>query len=440
MVTTASSPSPAGNRWQRLLPGLALGGAVTAAAFLLRSLELPGLTRLSPLMLAIMIGMLVRNTLGRPEAARAGLAFSLRGPLRLGIILLGLQVTLAEILGIGWSGLLILAFALLSTYLFTLWLGGRLGVAPGLATLIAAGTGVCGASAIVAANTVVRDGDESVAYALATVTLFGTIAMFSYPLIGAALHLPTEVYGLWSGASVHEVAQVVAAGFARGQAEGEFATVAKLARVLMLAPLVIGMGLWAARQTQGGSRTGSPPIPWFVFGFLALVLLGARMEEMMKPGLEQIGHAGVTGDVPAQLAIGLVGAHHHGQRVPTHDGHQPLFGGQVAWKHRLLVDGDGVHVRRVQLGLPARALLPRHDGQLVQNLAGPLWALRADQRQQSLAPFGGLFGVDVASVHQGAEQRFERCVHALHFTEGGGAYAAYLHPSDLHLKHNMLKI
>ena len=163
MVTTASSPSPAGNRWQRLLPGLALGGAVTAAAFLLRSLELPGLTRLSPLMLAIMIGMLVRNTLGRPEAARAGLAFSLRGPLRLGIILLGLQVTLAEILGIGWSGLLILAFALLSTYLFTLWLGGRLGVAPGLATLIAAGTGVCGASAIVAANTVVRDGDESVA-------------------------------------------------------------------------------------------------------------------------------------------------------------------------------------------------------------------------------------------------------------------------------------
>ena len=173
---------------------------------------------------------------------------------------------------------------------------------------------------------------------------------------------------------------------------------------------------------------------------VTLVLLGARMKEMVKPGLEQIGHAGVTGDVPAQLAIGLVGAHHHGQRVPTHDGHQPLFGGQVAWKHRLLVDGDGVHVRRVQLGLPARALLPRHDGQLVQNLAGPLWALRADQRQQSLAPFGGLFGVDVASVHQGAEQRFERCVHVLHFTEGGGAYAAYLHPSGLHLKHNMLKI
>ena len=325
MVTTASSPSPAGNRWQRLLPGLALGGAVTAAAFLLRSLELPGLTRLSPLMLAIMIGMLVRNTLGRPEAARAGLAFSLCGPLRLGIILLGLQVTLAEILGIGWSGLLILAFALLSTYLFTLWLGGRLGVAPGLATLIAAGTGVCGASAIVAANTVVRDGDESVAYALATVTLFGTIAMFSYPLIGAALHMPTEVYGLWSGASVHEVAQVVAAGFARGQAEGEFATVAKLARVLMLAPLVIGMGLWAARQTQGGSRTGSPPIPWFVFGFLALVLLGDT--GWIDPQLRL--YANLATQILLTFALAAVGLETDIRRLIA-QGWQPLLLGALA--------------------------------------------------------------------------------------------------------------
>jgi uncharacterized integral membrane protein (TIGR00698 family) len=325
VVTTVSSPSPAGNRWQRLLPGLALGGAVTAAAFLLRSLELPGLTRLSPLMLAIMIGMLVRNTLGRPEAARAGLAFSLRGPLRLGIILLGLQVTLAEILGIGWSGLLILAFALLSTYLFTLWLGGRLGVAPGLATLIAAGTGVCGASAIVAANTVVRDGDESVAYALATVTLFGTIAMFSYPLIGAALHMPTEVYGLWSGASVHEVAQVVAAGFARGQAEGEFATVAKLARVLMLAPLVIGMGLWAARQTQGGSRTGSPPIPWFVFGFLALVLLGDT--GWIDPQLRR--YANPATQILLTFALAAVGLETDIRRLIA-QGWQPLLLGALA--------------------------------------------------------------------------------------------------------------
>jgi uncharacterized integral membrane protein (TIGR00698 family) len=325
MVAIASNSGPAGSRWRALLPGLALGGVVTAAAFLLRAPQLPGLTRISPLMLAIMIGMLVRNTLGRPETARAGLAFGLRGPLRLGIILLGLQVTLAEILGIGWSGLLILAFALLSTYLLTLWLGGRLGVAPGLSTLIAAGTGVCGASAIVAANTVVRDSDESVAYALATVTLFGTIAMFSYPLLGAALQLPAEVYGLWSGASVHEVAQVVAAGFARGQAEGEFATVAKLARVLMLAPLVIGMGLWAARRQQAGGHSGSPPIPWFVFGFLGLVVLGDTLA--IDPQLRS--HANLVTQILLTFALAAVGLETEVRRLIA-QGWQPLLLGALA--------------------------------------------------------------------------------------------------------------
>ncbi|MFZ9477874.1 MAG: YeiH family protein [Steroidobacteraceae bacterium] len=328
MVSASSDSPPSGSRWRTLLPGLALGGAVTAAAFLLRSLQLPGLTRISPLMLAILIGMLVRNTLGRPEAARAGLAASLRGPLRLGIILLGLQVTLAEILGIGWAGLLILAFALLSTYLLTLWLGGRLGVAPGLTTLIAAGTGVCGASAIVAANTVVRDGDESVAYALATVTLFGTLAMFSYPLVGAALELSPQVYGLWSGASVHEVAQVVAAGFARGQAEGEFATVAKLARVLMLAPLVIGMGLWAARQTadRGDTQSGGrAPIPWFVFGFLALVLLGDS--GWIDPQWRSM--ANIATQVLLTFALAAVGLETDVRRLVA-QGWQPLLLGALA--------------------------------------------------------------------------------------------------------------
>lgn len=265
----ASNPNPVA-----LLPGIALAAAVAAAAFAVKAAGLPLILSLSPLMLAILIGMAVRNLLGRPEAARAGLAAALRAPLRLGIVLLGLQVTLAEILAIGWAGLAILIFAVAATFLFTIWMGQRLGVPPGLTTLIAAGTSVCGASAIVAANTVVRDEDESVAYALATVTLFGTIAMFAYPLLASGLPLSELAYGLWSGASVHEVAQVVAAGFALGQTSGEFATVSKLARVLMLAPLVLLMGFWVQRLSHrdklGNGRT---PIPWFVFGFLGMVLL-----------------------------------------------------------------------------------------------------------------------------------------------------------------------
>lgn len=276
------NPSPGPRRSFALhqgLPGLLLASAIAAAAFGLKALSLPGISRISPLMLAILLGMLVRNLLGRPEITRAGIALCLRAPLRTGIVLLGLQVTLAEILGIGFAGLAILTFALLGTFFFTLWLGERLGVRSGLTMLIATGTGICGASAIVAANTVVRDTEEAVAYALATVTLFGTIAMFSYPVLGGMLPLDARAYGLWTGASVHEVAQVVAAGFARGQATGEFATVAKLARVLMLAPLVIGMGLWMQRRLAKDAAPGSTavlgkvPMPWFVFGFLAMVLL-----------------------------------------------------------------------------------------------------------------------------------------------------------------------
>ena len=270
---TTSPPIPNPNPSARL-PGIGLAASVAAAAFVLKALGLPVVASFSPLMLAILIGMTVRNLVGRPEAARAGLAAALRTPLRLGIVLLGLQVTLTEILAIGWAGLAILAFAVSATFLFTIWMGRQLGVPRGLTTLIAAGTGVCGASAIVAANTVVHDEDESVAYALATVTLFGTIAMLGYPVLASALPLSELAYGLWSGASVHEVAQVVAAGFARGETSGEFATVTKLARVLMLAPLVLLMGLWAHRlSSRSDAGTGRAPMPWFVFGFLGMVLL-----------------------------------------------------------------------------------------------------------------------------------------------------------------------
>jgi uncharacterized integral membrane protein (TIGR00698 family) len=255
-------------------PGLLLGAAVAAAAFGLRASGLPAVSGISPLMLSILLGMGVRNLFGRPEAARAGLAFALRGPLRAGIVLLGLQVTLGEILGIGVAGLALLSFALGSTFLVTVWLGSRMGVDPGLSRLLAAGTGVCGASAIVATNTVARASDEAVAYALATVTLYGTIAMFAYPVLAPLLPLSTEAYGLWTGASIHEVAQVVAAGFALGQDTGEAATVAKLARVLMLAPLVLLLGAWVARRAgAAGSPQAKAPFPLFVFGFLAMVLL-----------------------------------------------------------------------------------------------------------------------------------------------------------------------
>lgn len=252
-----------------LWPGLALAAAVAAAALALRSL--PGVAILSPMILAIVIGIAVRNTVGTPAAAQPGLAFAMRPVLRGAIVLLGLQLTLADIAELGFSSVAILAATLTATFVFTTWLGRRLGVDPGLARLVAAGTSICGASAVVAANTATRAPDEDVAYAVACVTLFGSLAMVLYPLLPGLLHLGPRAYGLWAGASIHEIAQVLAAAFQGGSEAGHVGTIAKLSRVMMLAPVVLALGLATAKPTAAGPRAAAP-VPWFVLGFLALAV------------------------------------------------------------------------------------------------------------------------------------------------------------------------
>ncbi|MCW2247084.1 putative integral membrane protein (TIGR00698 family) [Azospirillum fermentarium] len=261
---------------RRMAPGLALAGTVAAGAFGAR--HALGVAALSPMILAIVLGVGVRAAAGMPNRLRPGVGLAARTLLRLAVVLLGAQVTLAQVGAIGGGGVLVLAAALGGTFLFTLWLGRALGVGQGVGMLIAAGTSICGASAVAAVRSVTRADDADVAYAVACVTLFGTLAMVLLPLAAAVLGLDPAAYGLWVGASVHEVAQVVAAAYQRGVEAGEIGTVAKLARVVMLAPVVMALGLWLARG--GGGMAGEegaarPPFPWFVAGFAALVLVNS---------------------------------------------------------------------------------------------------------------------------------------------------------------------
>ena len=257
-----------------ILPGLFLNSVVAGAAFAVR--QLPGMATFSPMILSIMIGIAFHNIVGTPAWAKQGVTFSLRRLLRLAIILLGLQLTAAQVIEVGGRGLSIIAATLLATFVFTVWMGKLLGVERKLAQLIAAGTSICGASAVIATNTVTNAHDEDVAYAVACVTVFGSVAMFVYPLMPTLLHLDPHAFGLWTGASIHEIAQVVAAAFQDGQKAGEFGTIAKLSRVMLLAPTVIALGLIATRHAKrnGGDRgetTARPSMPWFVLGFVALV-------------------------------------------------------------------------------------------------------------------------------------------------------------------------
>jgi uncharacterized integral membrane protein (TIGR00698 family) len=257
-----------------LWPGLLLTGAIATIAFALRLL--PGFGNLSPMILSIVIGIGVQNIIGTPRRAAPGVAFSLRRVLRIAIVLLGLQLTVAQLIEVGAPGLALIVVCIAATLVFTVWLGGLLGVDRRLATLIGTGTAICGASAVVAANAVVGGSDEDTAYAIASVTLFGTLAMVLYPLLAHPLGLDAQQYGLWAGASIHEIAQVVAATFQISPDAGHIATIVKLSRVMMLAPVVVTMGL-AVRYRCGGTtdKVAAAPIPWFAFGFLALIGLGS---------------------------------------------------------------------------------------------------------------------------------------------------------------------
>jgi uncharacterized integral membrane protein (TIGR00698 family) len=260
------------DRHAAIWPGLALTAGIAGGAFALR--QAPGAATFSPMILAIVIGIAFHNLLGTPARAKAGVAFALRKVLRLAIILLGLQLTAAQIVEVGATGVAIIALTLVATFLFTVEFGRLIGVERKLAELIAAGTSICGASAVIATNTVTQAHDEDVAYAVACVTIFGSIAMFLYPLAPTLLHLGPRAYGLWAGASIHEIAQVVAAAYQDSRAAGEFATIAKLSRVTLLAPVVMTLGLLAARRARRngqGATHAKAPIPWFVLGFIALV-------------------------------------------------------------------------------------------------------------------------------------------------------------------------
>jgi uncharacterized integral membrane protein (TIGR00698 family) len=257
-----------------LLPGVLLSATLALLAILLRWL-LPFLQGLSPLILALGLGLALRSAVGLPAVCKSGVAFSLRRVLRFAVMLLGLQLSLRQVVDLGGLGLLIVCLTLGGSYLFTVGVGAWLRIDRKLCHLIAAGTSVCGASAVLATNTVAEGSDEDAAYAVAVVTVFGTLSMLTYPLLPGLLSLSEKAYGLWAGASIHEVAQVVAAAFQNGPLSLKVATVSKLSRVLLLAPLVAVLGFLAARKGRpaAGAKRRPLPVPGFVIGFVILCLI-----------------------------------------------------------------------------------------------------------------------------------------------------------------------
>lgn len=307
-----------------IMPGLALAAAIAGVGFAIN--RLPHMAALSPLILSIVLGMAVHNGIGTAARCRAGVKFALRRVLRLAIVLLGLQLTLGQVLSVGGAGLAVVVASLAATFLFTLWLGRRLGVDRKLSELIAAGTSICGASAVIAANTVTEGSDEDVAYAVACVTVFGSAAMLLYPVLAGLLHLDPRAFGLWAGASIHEIAQVAAAAFQNGKESGELATIAKLSRVTLLAPVVILLGLVARRAGEGRATRAAAPFPWFVIGFIAMI--GFNSLDLLPPA--QVAAIAPVTTFLLSIALAAMGLETDMRKLKA-EGLRPLLLGAGAW-------------------------------------------------------------------------------------------------------------
>lgn len=273
MSTQTPSPNAAFHtRIEHFLPGVTLVLIVTAAAYGLR--QVPGFSALSPMFSAILIGMAFANFTTVPSPALPGIALLSKRLLRVAVALLGLQLTLTQVMDVGTTGVVLIVLVVAATYGFTVAAARLLGVNPRLGRLLAAGTSICGASAIAATNAIEQATDEEVSYAIACVTLFGTLAIVCYPVVASLLDLTATSFGFWTGLSVHEVAQVVATAYQYGDEAGAFAVIVKLTRVLLLAPLLVVVASMAVRRRSAADTpiNGSQMLPLFVAAFILLML------------------------------------------------------------------------------------------------------------------------------------------------------------------------
>ncbi|NYE46495.1 putative integral membrane protein (TIGR00698 family) [Spinactinospora alkalitolerans] len=254
------------------LPGLVLTAAGVAAAFGADAL----LPAAGTLMAALVLGAVLANIgLVRPVFV-PGLRAATRTPMRAGIVLLGLQLALPDVLGLGAPVLVMVMATATVTFFGTVLMGRLLGIGVRRSLLIASGVSICGASAVAGVNGALDAEEDDVMTAVALVTIFGTAAVFALPLLRGPLGLDEAAFGVWAGAGVHEVGQVVAAAGIAGGAALAPAVVVKLTRVVLLAPLIVGVNLWLRRSEGARSAGGRPPIvPLFVTGFLGAVAVGA---------------------------------------------------------------------------------------------------------------------------------------------------------------------
>lgn len=314
------------------IPGLALAAVIAAAGAILASwigVDMLGFDRtpVSPVLIAVLLGVIVRNGVGVPDLAAPGLRLAATTVLRVGVALLGIRLSLAAA---GATGLVALPLVLVTipvALLMVTRLTRLLGLPRRLGVLIAAGTAICGITAIVATAPAIGADEDETSYAVATIALFGMLALLVYPFLAHAIFDDPHAAGLFLGAAIHDTSQVAGAGLAYAQQFAapvalESATVTKLIRNLFLAAVVPLLGIAYRRRgdaggapADGGGARRPPVVPLFVVGFVAMTALrtvgdlGARPFGLVEPGAWEVAVSALErgSELALLLAMAAVG-------------------------------------------------------------------------------------------------------------------------------------
>jgi uncharacterized integral membrane protein (TIGR00698 family) len=320
-------PPPAAPGPAALLPGLVLVGALAVVAI--------GLGRLVPVIggpvFAIVGGMLIATFRPPSPQSRPGLGFASKTVLQASIVVLGLNLSVHQVLATGASSLPVLLGTLVTALAVAWWLGRRLGLGRDLNTLIGVGTAICGASAIAATNAVIEADDADVSYAIATIFTFNVVAVLTYPSLGHLLGLSQHAFGLWAGTAINDTSSVVAASTIYGHQAAAYAVVVKLTRTLAIVPICLALAGWRRRRspatTSGAERLRwRQVLPVFILVFMAAVLANTLG---LVPGGAHRGLSDLAGWM-ITAALGAIGLSSRPRSVRV-AGARPLMLGAALW-------------------------------------------------------------------------------------------------------------
>ena len=226
--------------------------------------------------LGISLGILVTSIWKLPLISQKGIRFTSKYILQLAVVLLGFDMNAASVLRVGQQSALVIILTLSAAFLTAFLVGKLLQINNKLTILIGVGTAICGGSAIAAASSAINAEDQDISYSISTIFLFNVLAVFLFPVIGHLLKLSDTGFGMWAGTAINDTSSVVAAGFSFSNAAGNFATVVKLTRSLMIVPVTLALAFLTSRDHQEQQNFSLAKVfPWFILGFLAAAILNS---------------------------------------------------------------------------------------------------------------------------------------------------------------------